>query len=234
MAPETSGDRDDARRELKQLQDTIGALRAELEASVEARDHAVQAACDTRDGEIRQLQTKLGITTILVTHDQAEAMSMSDRIAVMFGGEISQIATPKDIYQSPLSRQVADFLGGMNFLTAGNIATAGEQFSADIPGIGKVTGRLAPGTATSTEPVIGIRPERLRIVWEGENADPVISGKVADRHYFGEVTNLAVEIEGQEKRLSVVETNDFGADDIPIGSPVRLTYDKDAFVYMPN
>ena len=184
--------------------------------------------------ELRHLQRQIGITFVLVTHDQYEALAMSDRIAVMFGGEISQIATPKDIYQSPLSRQVADFLGGMNFLTAGNIATAGEQFSADIPGIGKVAGRLAPGTATSTEPVIGIRPERLRIVWEGENADPVISGKVADRHYFGEVTNLAVEIEGQEKRLSVVETNDFGADDIPIGSPVRLTYDRDAFVYMPN
>lgn len=66
MAPETSGDRDDARRELKQLQDTIGALRAELEASVEARDHAVQAACDTRDGEIRQLQkTVAGLRTKL-------------------------------------------------------------------------------------------------------------------------------------------------------------------------
>ena len=184
--------------------------------------------------ELRHLQRQIGITFVLVTHDQYEALGMSDRIAVMFAGKIAQISSPKEIYQNPASRQVADFLGGMNFLTAGNIATAGEQFSADIPGIGKVTGKLAAGTDTSTAPVIGIRPERLRIVWEGESADPVISGKVADRHYFGEVTNLAVEIEGQEKRLSVVETNDFGADDIPIGSPVRLTYDKDAFVYMPN
>ena len=184
--------------------------------------------------ELRHLQRQIGITFVLVTHDQYEALAMSDRIAVMFGGEISQIATPKDIYQSPSSRQVADFLGGMNFLTAQEVRTAGGQFSADLPGIGKVAGKLTSAGTTGASPVIGIRPERLRIVWEGESADPVINGKVADRHYFGEVTNLAVEIDGQDKALSVVETNDFGADDIPIGSPVRLTYDRDAFVYMPS
>ncbi len=71
--------------------------------------------------ELRHLQQKIGITFILVTHDQYEALAMSDRIAVMFGGRIAQVSKPQDIYQRPASRQVADFLGGMNFLESGPI-----------------------------------------------------------------------------------------------------------------
>ncbi|MCB1386376.1 MAG: ABC transporter ATP-binding protein [Nitratireductor sp.] len=187
--------------------------------------------------ELRHLQRQIGITFVLVTHDQYEALGMSDRIAVMFGGRIAQIATPKEIYQNPASREVADFLGGMNFLTARDIAANGSGFSADLPGIGGISGRLPAGSdpaAAGAAPVIGIRPERLRIVWEGETADRIIEGTVADRHYFGEVTNLVVDIEGQDAAVSVVETNDFGADDIPVGSSIRLTCDPDAFVFMPG
>ncbi|WP_422373582.1 ABC transporter ATP-binding protein [Hoeflea sp.] len=183
--------------------------------------------------ELRHLQRQIGITFVLVTHDQYEALSMSDRIAVMFGGQIAQIAEPKEIYQNPATRQVADFLGGMNFLTASVIQVNGADFTATLPGIGAISGHLAgkqisdPSTA-----IIGIRPERLRIVWEGETADPIVTGKVADRNYFGEVTSLAVNIEGQNQHLSIVETNDFGADDIPVGSDIRITYDRDAFIVM--
>ena len=183
--------------------------------------------------ELRHLQRQIGITFVLVTHDQYEALSMSDRIAVMFAGRIAQIAQPKDIYQNPATRQVADFLGGMNFLSASGLKVTGNAFHATLPGIGDISGQLGgkqiPDPANA---VIGIRPERLRIVWEGETADPLITGKVVDRNYFGEVTSLSVGIEGQEQELSLVETNDFGADDIPIGSDVRITYDRDAFVIM--
>lgn len=183
--------------------------------------------------ELRHLQRQIGITFILVTHDQYEALSMSDRIAVMFEGRIAQIAEPKEIYQNPATRQVADFLGGMNFLTSSHLSVSGKDFKATLPGIGETTGHLS-GKAISdpAKAIIGIRPERLRIVWEGETADPMISGKVVDRNYFGEVTSLEVAIEGQSQYLSVVETNDFGADDIPIGSDIRITYDPDAFVIM--
>ena len=68
--------------------------------------------------ELRRLQKAVGITFVLVTHDQYEALAMSDRIAVMFGGRIAQVASPKEIYQHPVNRQVADFLGGMNFVKA--------------------------------------------------------------------------------------------------------------------
>ncbi|TIO65701.1 MAG: ABC transporter ATP-binding protein, partial [Mesorhizobium sp.] len=68
--------------------------------------------------ELRRLQQAVRITFVLVTHDQYEALAMSDRIAVMFGGRIAQVASPKEIYQRPVNRQVADFLGGMNFVKA--------------------------------------------------------------------------------------------------------------------
>ena len=183
--------------------------------------------------ELRHLQRQIGITFVLVTHDQYEALSMSDRIAVMFSGQIAQIADPKEIYQNPATRQVADFLGGMNFLTSSELSVNGKSFTATLPGIGNITGHLA-GKAISdpASAIIGIRPERLRIVWEGETADHLITGKVVDRNYFGEVTSLSVGIEGQADHLSIVETNDFGADDIPVGSDIRITYDRDAFIIM--
>jgi spermidine/putrescine transport system ATP-binding protein len=109
----------------------------------------------------------------------------------------------------------------------------GENVVADVAGFGTIANKrrgdemIDPAKAT-----LGIRPERLRIQWEDEKAKNEISGKVLSRHYFGEVTNLVVQVEGQPRPLSVVETNDFGADGIPVGSLVRIAYDEDAFVLM--
>jgi spermidine/putrescine transport system ATP-binding protein len=183
--------------------------------------------------ELRRLQKAVGITFILVTHDQYEALGMSDRIAVMFGGRIAQIAAPKDIYQRPVNRQVADFLGGMNFVAAEIVGENGASITLDTLGFGRVTTDKPAGFAAGGKAAtLGIRPERLRVLWEGEDSPSNVAGKVVDRHYFGEVTHLIVAIDGLEKPLSVIETNDFGADDIPVGAPVRLAYDPDALVAM--
>ncbi len=183
--------------------------------------------------ELRHLQRQVGITFVLVTHDQYEALAMSDRIAVMFAGQIAQIATPKDIYQRPVTRQVADFLGGMNFVEAAVAADDGTSLTLTTRGFGTVkTARpngFAPEGRTAT---LGIRPERLRVLWDDDRSTYEIAGRVVDRHYFGEITHLEVEVEGLEKPLSVIETNDFGADDIPVGSGVRLAYDPDALVVL--
>ncbi len=183
--------------------------------------------------ELRQLQQDIGITFVLVTHDQYEALAMSDRIAVMFEGRIAQIASPQEIYQNPASRKVADFLGGMNFLDVRDMRMIGEDIVAEVPGFGTIRtlrkeGLLIEPSTTS----IGVRPERLRIQWKDEAAKNEVSGKVLSRHYFGEVTNLLIRIEGQSRPVSVVETNDFGADEIPVGSTLRIAYDEDAFVVM--
>ena len=121
----------------------------------------------------------------------------------------------------------------MNFLTLGKRQINGRVFSVEVPGIGKID-CTAPDTmgAIPQDAILGIRPERLRILWEGEQGENEITGKVHGRHYYGEVTQLRVIVPGQEAPLTVVETNDFGADDLDIGADVRLSFDKDAFVVM--
>ena len=181
--------------------------------------------------ELRHLQKQVGITFILVTHDQYEALAMSDRIAVMFDGRIAQVATPKDIYQRPVTRQVADFLGGMNFISAQVTDETPDSLTLTTAPFGRVSTRRPEGfVANGRAATLGIRPERLRVLWDDDTSEHEIAGKVVDRHYFGEITHLIVEIQGLEAPLSVIETNDFGADDIPVGSPIRLAYDPDALV----
>ena len=185
--------------------------------------------------ELRRLQQAVGITFVLVTHDQYEALAMSDRIAVMFGGRIAQVASPKDIYQRPVNRQVADFLGGMNFVKGRIVEENGASLTLDTLGFGRVrTDRPAAFTGNGEGATLGIRPERLRVLWDDARASHEVTGTVVERHYFGEITHLVVEVPGLEKPLSVTETNDFGADDIPVGAPIRLAYDPEALVALAD
>ena len=182
--------------------------------------------------ELRRLQQAVGITFILVTHDQYEALALSDRIAVMFGGKIAQVASPKEIYQRPVNRPVADFLGGMNFMKGDVVETNGATITLDTPGFGRVRTEKPAGFVANGHATLGIRPERLRVLWDDATASHEIEGRVVERHYFGEITHLVVEVPGFEKPLSVTETNDFGADDLPLGAAIRLAYDPDALVAM--
>jgi spermidine/putrescine transport system ATP-binding protein len=185
--------------------------------------------------ELRRLQKAVGITFILVTHDQYEALAMSDRIAVMFGGKIAQVASPKEIYQHPANRQVADFLGGMNFVKADLVEESDTSLTVDTQGFGRIsTARPKAFVRNGNAATLGIRPERLRVLWDDDKADFEVAGKVVERHYFGEITHLIVEIPGLESPLSVTETNDFGADDIPVGTTIRLAYDPEALVAMAD
>ncbi|MGD9916212.1 MAG: ABC transporter ATP-binding protein [Rhizobiaceae bacterium] len=185
--------------------------------------------------ELRRLQQAVGITFVLVTHDQYEALGMSDRIAVMFGGRIAQVAAPKEIYQRPVNRQVADFLGGMNFVEARIVEENDRSLTVDTASFGRVTtDRPKAFARQGGGATLGIRPERLRVLWDDATAKHEIAGKVVDRHYFGEITHLIVAVDGLEKPLSVSESNNFGADDIPVGAPIRLAYDPDALVALAD
>jgi spermidine/putrescine transport system ATP-binding protein len=185
--------------------------------------------------ELRHLQQTVGITFVLVTHDQYEALAMSDRIAVMFGGRIAQVAAPKEIYQKPVNRQVADFLGGMNFVKAEIVEEEPQAIVVDTAGFGRIRTDKPPAfRRNGSGATLGIRPERLRVLWDDARASHEVAGKVVDRHYFGEITHLIVEVPGFEKPLSVTETNNFGADDIPVGAPIRLAYDPDALVALAD
>ncbi len=185
--------------------------------------------------ELRSLQQSVGITFVLVTHDQYEALALSDRIAVMFGGKIAQIASPMEIYQRPATRKVADFLGGMNFLTGRIAGDQGATLLVETDRFGTATLSKPPGfTANGGRATLGIRPERLRLLWDEERAPHELTGRIVSRAYFGETTSLSVSVAGMETPLSIVETNTFGADELNIGTEVRMAYDPDALVLMAD
>ncbi|MFO6190593.1 ABC transporter ATP-binding protein, partial [Pseudomonas aeruginosa] len=109
--------------------------------------------------ELKRLQHETGITFIFVTHDQEEALTMSDRIAVMSKGKVLQVGTPSDIYEAPLNRAVADFIGETNFL----------EGQADADGVRLADGqRLAATTPGSGAVTLAIRPERTELAADGQ------------------------------------------------------------------
>ncbi len=138
--------------------------------------------------ELQNLQRKLGITFVLVTHDQEEALSMSDRICVMRDGRIVQIGSPQELYDGPQSRYVAGFVGTSNFFD-GQITkvmgdTAVVQLTNGAEGKGKRVGDLAEGQAVC----VSVRPEQIRLHRDGEG-QPVT---VLNRIFLGEHTEYLV------------------------------------------
>ncbi len=128
--------------------------------------------------ELKRLQTETGITFVFVTHDQEEALTMSDRIGVMSAGKLLQIGTPRDIYDRPVNRFVADFIGETNFLEA-TAEPSGLRLGA-----GDVLDVASDQTGTVT---VAIRPEHIRIVPAGESG--AIAAQVSDATYFGTDTH---------------------------------------------
>jgi spermidine/putrescine transport system ATP-binding protein len=141
-------------------------------------------------GELKRLQAETGITFVFVTHDQEEALTMSDRIAVMNAGRILQLGTPEAIYNAPADRFVADFIGETNFLTLAVAAVEGGQARLALPGGGSAPARLAEG---APPPVAGarvtavIRPEQAEAVEPGAGE---LTAEVEEAVFFGTDTHL--------------------------------------------
>jgi iron(III) transport system ATP-binding protein len=129
--------------------------------------------------EVKQLQRRLGVTTIMVTHDQEEALTMADRIVVMRGGAIEQVGTPLEIYREPASPFVADFIGVMNFIAAtvvgnGRVRLGGLELACDADG-------LAPGT----EVTLAIRPEDIVVQGASVGAPNAVPMRVDALAFLG-------------------------------------------------
>ena len=138
--------------------------------------------------ELKSLQAETGITFVFVTHDQEEALTMSDRIAVMKSGKILQIGTPRDIYDRPTHRFVADFIGDINILEGTVERTDGDLATVRLRDGTKVTAHLATTAARSGEVSVAIRPENVRLAGAGEA--PTLTGILENIVYFGAATNL--------------------------------------------
>ncbi len=139
--------------------------------------------------ELRALQQKLGVTTIYVTHDQGEAMSLSDRVVFMAGGRIVEIGTPQDIYQRPQFRSTAEFLGIANLLE-GRVVTVGGGSAALDTALGRLTVEASTAVTADESMLICFRPEDIRLDPAG-SASPT-AGRIAHAAYLGAMTDYVV------------------------------------------
>jgi len=183
--------------------------------------------------ELIKLQRQVGITFILVTHDQEEALVMSDRIAVMFEGEIAQLADPETLYRRPNSRKVADFIGTMNFLPAKVLEEKGGSVEIDAAGFGRI--HVEPsqvmGGATAEGATVGFRPETLTILYEGSAAtDRESMATIDEVVYFGDMTYYDVRIDGTESPVRISMRNVFGRPVLDRGARARVGWSPGALV----
>jgi spermidine/putrescine transport system ATP-binding protein len=182
--------------------------------------------------ELRQLQRAVGITFVLVTHDQEEALTLSDRLAVMFKGRIAQVDRPEEMYQRPASREVAEFLGGMNFLPATLVDETPAALTLAVAALGTVTIPRAPdGAGAGGDLTVGVRPERMTLlVDEGAAAARTVSGRVADAVYYGDMTYYRVALEGLDEPVVVSMRNAVGRRILQAGEAVGVGWAPESLV----
>jgi len=178
--------------------------------------------------ELKRLQTETGITFVFVTHDQEEALAMSDRIAVMKSGEILQIGAPREIYEAPTHRFVADFIGDSNFLV-GNLVDDGAGKRAIKLGGGQVIELTQDVSGQrSGEVTVSVRPERLGLVAESKAGANHLVGTVSTVIYFGTDTTYQIDL-GNDALLTVRMQNGSGAKaDFAQGERVGITMSPDS------
>ncbi|HYR66114.1 MAG TPA: ABC transporter ATP-binding protein [Reyranella sp.] len=157
-------------------------------------------------GEIRELQKSLGITAIYVTHDQEEAMSVSDRIALMNAGRLEQVGVPVDIYRHPVSRFAAEFMGTTNLLAK------------------RALGRDGDG-------LVSLRPEALRLAAEAPQAWPILSGTVARVELLGPIVRLDMRLgDGTVIKAALL---DQPGQSLQAGAALSLAYDPARLTVLP-
>jgi putative spermidine/putrescine transport system ATP-binding protein len=170
--------------------------------------------------EIRRIQTQLGITTIYVTHDQEEALSISDHVAVLSAGRIEQVGTPAEMYGAPATPFVAEFIGTMNRLgatvadgTVGDVLYGGLRLRVDA----------ARGRPHDEEIVVLVRPEVVELDPADDGAAPEgsVVGEVVSHTFLGSVTRVKVEGPGGEIAADV---STIRAESLPVGRRVRASF----------
>ncbi|MEX2629769.1 MAG: ABC transporter ATP-binding protein [Tistlia sp.] len=164
--------------------------------------------------ELVRLQHSVGITFVIVTHDQDEALSMADRIAVMQDGHVRQVADPQTLYEYPSGRFVADFIGKMNLFEGRVAANDGTVLAVEVEGLGRIELPAEPGTPASGEAIgIAVRPEKVELTRAAPPAGSVARrGTVAQVAYYGDVSYVFLELEDGPALNATVQNADRAAE----------------------
>jgi spermidine/putrescine transport system ATP-binding protein/putrescine transport system ATP-binding protein len=181
-----------------------------LDEPLSALDRKVRAEMQL---ELKRLQSEVGITFVVVTHDQEEAMSMADRIAVLDAGRVRQVDAPVDLYERPRTRFVGQFIGSSNVF--GGKVTADGLHVEDV-GVLPLT---EDAVASGEQAHLLVRPEHMGFVGDGG----LLSGTVVDTHFYGGITTTAVQVAGLDGPVLVTEQ---GAASAVRGSRVELSWDQ--------
>jgi spermidine/putrescine transport system ATP-binding protein len=184
--------------------------------------------------ELRHLQRAVGITFILVTHDQEEALTMSDRIAVMFEGRIAQMASPHELYRRPISKRVANFIGVMNFLDAKVVSETSDGFSTEVAGLGQVTVPKDQATGGIGSGVVAaVRPEMFTIIAEGQQShEREAAGKVTEVNYYGDMTYYNVHLDGVATPVTISMRNTAGRAVLREGDQARVGWGTESVLLL--
>ena len=173
--------------------------------------------------ELRNLQIEVGITFIYVTHDQEEALTMSDRIAVMNAGKVQQVADPPTLYERPRNRFVADFIGQTNIFSGTVESVNGDRVTLQSPGGMKVeaVAQEYVSVGVGSEAHAAVRPEKLRL---GNTGDNVCTVEVKQVVYLGSSTQYITELPAGE-RLVLYQQNAHDSTGSVVGDEVQVTWD---------
>jgi spermidine/putrescine transport system ATP-binding protein len=182
--------------------------------------------------ELRAIQKRTNVTFVYITHDQGEALAMSDRVAVMSHGRLQQVASPQEIYNRPANGFVASFVGENNTFT-GKIESSAGQTAVFKTGSGTFRASLGPGVTPATPAKLYVRPEQTRLVETPSPTANSIPVTVADVAFEGNFINI--QARNEEGRLFTVEVRNDGATKVhPPGSRMAMVFEPEHAVLLAD
>ena len=176
--------------------------------------------------ELKRLQHETGITFIFVTHDQEEALTMSDRIAVMSKGKILQVGSPRDIYDRPSERFVANFIGDTNFLEGQVASVAGSEAKVKLASGTVINAGLPEGFKQKERVTVVVRPEHADLIQHGGKAD--LWGKLENIVYFGTDTHYHLKLDGGAEFIIREQNSRGGSAGHAVGDAVGVALENHA------
>ncbi|MDP6653616.1 MAG: ABC transporter ATP-binding protein [Gammaproteobacteria bacterium] len=186
--------------------------------------------------ELRALQQEVGITFIFVTHDQEEALSMSDRIAVMSEGQVRQVDTPERLYERPVSREVAEFIGSMNLIEGVVSSQNNSMVTVRAGALGDFQVRNTQGFTIGDTVLIAVRPEKIVVSLEKPtDADHAVAGRAGATAYLGDRSHFHFQVNGLDQSISVASPNlnPLTGRSRPTGENIWLSWPAEAVILLP-